>query len=182
MRGMLGEAGLDASAFGGEAFQKLGSSQRRRMQALMSKLKAGQMTPEQLQQYFTEEARGQVGAMGLGRFGREISPWLKAMQDGLTPEEARNLAIGEGAETAERGATAGAPETRQTLAEKQVDILTQMLKLQLVQAQREPGLLADQAAEIARNLKINVNLTTAPGGNSVLAPEGQQGAGTVLED
>jgi len=98
------------------------------------------------------------------------------------PEEARNLAIGEGAETAERGATAGAPETRQTLAEKQVDILTQMLKLQLVQAQREPGLLADQAAEIARNLKINVNLTTAPGGNSVLAPEGQQGAGTVLED
>lgn len=158
LRAALGEVGLDVRALGGEEFQKGGG-----MRGLMKKLKAGEITAEQLTTYFKDKEA--IGAIGVGRFQREVDPWLSAISGGLKESDIRRLAVGEGAETAQRGSMAGAPESRQTLAEKQVDILTQMLKLQIVQAQREPGLLADQASEIARALKINVNIA-APGGNS----------------
>lgn len=166
LMGGLREAGLGLEALGGEEFRKIGG-----MRGLIKGLETGAVKGEDIFRYFKDK-----GTAGAARGQQEdILRWIGAIKDKVLPGEALGLSRREGAEVAERGATATTPMSRQQLAEKQVSLLEDILRLQTAQAANEPGLLKQQAIEIANRMKMNITIQTEGGGDT----EGQSTPGVI---
>jgi len=170
------DIGLDESAFGGKAFEALGRNKTQRMKKLMGMLTSKEgMTAEQLTGFLgTEGAVGKIGGMGAGRFAEEVTPWLTRMKDGLEATEARELAVGEGAEEAQRGSLGG-PQSRQSLAEKQYDILKRMFDFQVIQSTKDSGLIKEQTDALVAAMGLQSKIGD-PNGVSDSSPIGESGS------
>jgi hypothetical protein len=174
VREMLGQVGLDEKALGGKAYEALGRTQKERMKKFTGMLTSeGGMTSEQLRGFLGSEeqkygatgdrtASDVIAGMGGTRFTERTGSWLEKGKNKWDRKEVSELAVGEGAASAQAGSMGG-PEARQSLAEKQYNLLDQMLKLQIRTAQGDKGLIEEQTNKLVAALGMQ-SKTEAPAG------------------
>jgi hypothetical protein len=169
LRGMGIEGGLSA-VYGG------GQKGNRAVKELLKKAEEGTASIEEVLTQVRAQKIEVAGGLRMDVFQSQGAEIISAMRGKIQDTELGALAAGRASGFAEGARVEGTPPERQRspveLAQKQVDLLTQMVKLTYQANKDRIGMSADERAALEKALKINVNVTTSASGGASSAGQG----------